>query len=381
MATIQSQLVCDSSTYANFFQWASAISAAFASFSWAQSTDTGQVMWSGMSISAVSMSGTNATYTYSGLTGLALAVGRALTITGMTNAANNGVKIITALGSGTFTVVNASGVTESGSTGAVTAQSTVPGANAYAYEIWTPNDGLQNFYVKVEYGNVGTAAVPNIRLTLSSSTTGAGVASGFIVGSYTTAPNSFTVPSTTTQYECNFSGAAGRIGVMMWRNGANSCQQFFAIERSLNSSGGYYGTSSTGHVTLLGCGPSPGNQNFFQRSLVFGVGAATNLPNNAGSMVGGWVVRIANTSAGTGNNAPFNGSMPFDTVAPLVGFADYPLTVAGVAAYSDMVEGVTFSATLYGSTRTFMPGKNGPFAAQPQNANSGNNAALCMRFD
>lgn len=48
---------------------------------WAQSNDTGQEMWSGMNLTAVSMSGSNATYTCNTLAGLALAVGRALTIT------------------------------------------------------------------------------------------------------------------------------------------------------------------------------------------------------------------------------------------------------------------------------------------------------------
>jgi hypothetical protein len=322
----QSQLVCDSSTYANYSQWASAISAAFASFGWAQSTDTGQVMWTGMTISAATLSGSNVTYTYASLTGLALAVGRALTITGMTNSINNGVKVITAFTgttSGTFTVVNASGITEAGSSGAVTAQSTVPGANAYTYEIWTPNDGLQSFYLKVEYGNVGTSAVPNIRLTTSSTTTGAGVASGSVVGPYSTAPAGFTVPSTSTQYECNFSGAAGRFGVQMWRNGTNSCQQLFAIERSLTSAGAYYGTSSTGHVTLLGCGLSAGNQNYFQRSLIFGVGAGPNSPNNGGANIGGWIVRVPAVATSTSNSASFNNSMPFDTPVPNVGFYDY----------------------------------------------------------
>ena len=40
-----------------------------------------------------------------------------ITITGMTHSGNNGTFIITGLGAGTFTVVNASGFTESGQTG------------------------------------------------------------------------------------------------------------------------------------------------------------------------------------------------------------------------------------------------------------------------
>src|ERR1039457_5253413 len=93
MAASLSYLLNDSSTFANYFAWASSFATAFiAAGSWVQSPDTGQVMWSGLSITAVSMSGTTMTCTYSSQTGLALAVGRALTVTGWTsgNVGNNG---------------------------------------------------------------------------------------------------------------------------------------------------------------------------------------------------------------------------------------------------------------------------------------------------
>src|ERR1039458_7386899 len=115
MAASLSYLLNDSSTFANYFAWASSFATAFiAAGSWVQSPDTGQVMWSGLSITAVSMSGTTMTCTYSSQTGLALAVGRALTVTGWTsgNVGNNGTFVITGgtltAGSGTFTATNRS---------------------------------------------------------------------------------------------------------------------------------------------------------------------------------------------------------------------------------------------------------------------------------
>jgi uncharacterized protein (TIGR02217 family) len=72
---------------------------------------------SNVSISAASISGINTTYTYTLSSGAALEVGMRIVITGMTNAGNNGTFYITALGAGTFTVVNASGVNASGQTG------------------------------------------------------------------------------------------------------------------------------------------------------------------------------------------------------------------------------------------------------------------------
>lgn len=302
MATIQSQLVCDNSTLANFKQWAQAISTSFSTFGWSQSSDTGQVNWS--SIAAV------------------------------------------------------------------------PGSGAYVYEIWQPNDGLTNFYLKVEYGNSSGTNSPGLRLTLSSATNGAGTATGFIAGPVQTLFSAMTPPSTTTQYECDFSGAAGRIGVMMWRNGtATNQQQLFAVERSVNSSGSY--TSS--YVTLFVQGATASGVYARQQSLVFGVGVTAITPPASTSGNGGWNVRIANTQSNT-TGAPFNGSIPFDTCSPLVGYFDYPCTVVGGGCAGDYVEGVPFTVTLYGSTRTYMPSSNGSFGRVAYASTAGQQAT-CMRYD
>jgi hypothetical protein len=305
MATSQQFLVCDSSTLANFKQWAQAISAFFATATWTQSTDTGQVNWSTIA--------------------------------------------------------------------------SVPGSAAFVYEVWQPNDGLTTFYVKMEYGNVSGTNCPSLRISIGTSTNGAGTLTGFVIGPVNVNVDTFTAPSTTTQFECDFSGAAGRIGVMMWRNGANSCQQLFAIERSVNSSGAY--TSS--YVTLWTVGLCGSNQNnFSQRSLPFGIGAATRLPNTNG-FLGGWTVRFAMIASNSSNSAAFNGSLPFDTPSPLIGYFDFPCTAVGVGCAGDLTEGVSFSVTLYGSTRTYMPSKSGPFGLGPYNIGTGSgiNAIVCLRYD
>ncbi len=378
MSTLQYNLVCDNSTYANYSQWASAISGAFASFGWVQTSDTGQVMWSGMSLTAVAMSSSNATYTYTSLTGLALAVGRVLTITGMTHSANNGAFVITALGTGTFTVVNASGVAESGSTGVVTQGSTVPGNGAFFYELWQPNDGLTNFYLKTEYGNgiAGNGNTPAVRLTVAVSTNGAGTVTGTATSAIVTIAASYSPPSTTTQYECDFSGTTGRFAAMMWRNGTNGSQQLLAVERSLNSSGTY--TSS--HVTIiLGGNAGSGTSGFQQQSYVFGVGAGPTQSSRNGAR--GLLIRVPTYTT----TSAFNGALAFDTVAPLVGGMDYPLTVVGAGVAADFAEGVTFAATVYGSTRTYMPSGNGSFAQAGRDAVSGSEIGaatmVCIRYD
>jgi len=68
-------------------------------------------------ITAASQSGGNTTYSYTITSGPPLATGGLMGITGMVASGNNGTFVITALGSGTFTVVNGSGVTASAQTG------------------------------------------------------------------------------------------------------------------------------------------------------------------------------------------------------------------------------------------------------------------------
>jgi hypothetical protein len=287
MSTQQSFLVCDSSTLANFKQWASAISAFFATAGWSQAADTGQVNWSTIA--------------------------------------------------------------------------SVPGSGAYVYEVWQPNDGLTTFYLKVEYGNVSGTNCPSLRLSIGTGTNGSGTLTGFFTAAINCNLASFTAPSTSTQYECDFSGAAGRICVMMWRNGTNNCQQLFCVERSLNSSGSYTAT----YVTLYAIGYNgggSGGSSGSQQSVYLGVGAGpASLASSSFPAAGSGGILARLTGRGT-LSAAFNGSIPIDVACPNIGFFDYPGTVIGIGQSADITEGVTFSVTLYGSTRTYMPSKNGAFA-------------------
>jgi hypothetical protein len=82
-----------------------------------------------VNITAASQSGSNTTFTYTLTSGPALQAGMSIVITGMGNAGNNRTFTITAVGAGTFTVVNASGVTASGQNGA----GIVAGNTLYVY--------------------------------------------------------------------------------------------------------------------------------------------------------------------------------------------------------------------------------------------------------
>ncbi len=258
----------------------------------------------------------------------------------------------------------------------------VPTSGTYVYDIFQTNDSFTQFFVRVDYGSVSGTA-PDVIITIGTATNGSGTITGSITTAQHTSPQTFTVPSTVTQYECDFTGdsANSRIGAMYWRNAtANRGQQLFAIERSLNASGAYTNT----YVTLWTCGSNAGITGS-QQTLYFGIGPSTLFPGDsqtgAGSNNAGWCSLRIPTNITTANTVAFNGTIPFDTCAPHVGFWDYPCTMVGAGWGTDYAEGVTFTVTLYGSTRTYMPGKIGAFANPIRPAGNNNLCAVMLRYD
>jgi WD40 repeat protein len=77
-----------------------------------------------VSITAASQNASSTTYFYTLASGPGLQAGKGIAIAGMANTGNNGTFLITALGGGTFTVVNPSGVAASGQSGTGTATTT-----------------------------------------------------------------------------------------------------------------------------------------------------------------------------------------------------------------------------------------------------------------
>lgn len=275
------------------------------------------------------------------------------------------------------------GWTQSADTGQVnwSTIASVPAVNTYVYEIWEPNDGLANFFFKVEYGtNAGSSnTAPQIRLSIGTSTNGAGTLTGSVTALPVIPATSVSVTSTVTQFQCYFSGQAGRIGVLMWRDDVtNTGPLFFAVERSINGSGAY----TSDYVTLLSMGASGASQGqTFQQSIVFGSGAGIAFggsPVASNSQNGGWLVAL-DPAATTG--LAF-GSAPLALVKPSIGKDGNAMTAAGAAYGNDVTEGAIYviaAANMpYGVSRTYLAAKN------PQvNRVSGSlgRQALMMRYD
>ena len=91
---------------------------------------TSMKLWtsSALGISACTAGNGNGVYDYTLTRGTAPEIGQTLDITGMTDPANNGTFVVTALGAGTFTVVNASAAPESDSFGSAISKTSGPGA-------------------------------------------------------------------------------------------------------------------------------------------------------------------------------------------------------------------------------------------------------------
>jgi hypothetical protein len=381
MAVQSLQLLNDNSTIANFSAWASAISSWLATCGWTQTTDTGQVMWTGLSITAVSMSGVNATYTYNSLTGLALQNGRVLTITGMANSGNNGTFVITSFTgttSGTFTVVNAAGVNASGQSGVVTKIAAVPGTNVYVTEFWQPGDGISpTFVVRLQYGNIANTNCPNINLAVCDTTTGNGNLQGYSAANGCCS-TSYTIGGSSITYNCRFSGDSGRFSIAMWRDAPNSANLFIGVERGKDSSGNSL-TGAGAHVTMMCGGWSSNNQPLTQYTLVMGQGVPPFVSTLSGTGrndhgMGAFVSGNGYTTT----NVAVNGVVGVATVCPFVGYWDYPLTMFGLAPWAHFSEAQTFTASLYGSTRTYIC-----FGSNVYNrvAPAGEQSWMLMRYD
>lgn len=367
--TSRQLLVQDATTFANYSAMGSTISNTFAQAGWLQATDTGQVMWSGMNITACTHASPSpgfATYTYNTLTGLALANGRALTITGLTagSGANNGTfRIVSFTGttSGTFTVASASASDDSAASGVVTI-ATLPGTASSLLEIWSPGDGGTAFYVLIKhFRGAGSCYYPNI--TIGTGTSGLGALTGLTTGSFV--PIVITSPGTTPiTYECYFSGDTNRISICAHRNSATPW--VLAIERTKNANG----TDSSDGV-WIGCEGLTNSSFTGNQTIVFGVAAGTAYGNGAATGMAAFTIYNA---AGVPTVA-FNSGIAVSPIFPEYGKFGNPILGVCYVATAAAIPGCTFTTTVYGSTRTYLATSATCTIAGPTNS------IICIRYD
>lgn len=271
------------------------------------------------------------------------------------------------------------GWTQASDTGQVNWSSiaSVPTAGNFVYEIWQPNDGLTTFYLKVEYGTntASTNTGPQIRVSIGTTTNGAGTLTGFVTSTQSHPNVVVSVTSTTTQWQCHFSGDSGRMAVMMWRDdNSGGGGIFFAVQRSLNNSG----TPTSTHVTLMSCGNVTTSSAVGQQTLVFGTGVGNSVAV-AGTGTQG-LVCIRNSQL---SSQLFNGNISISPIFPDVGYFDNPLDIMALGAPNDFTEGSQYTIAAanmpYGIAHTYIATKNNPFSKA--DGATQNNAAVLMRYD
>lgn len=247
----------------------------------------------------------------------------------------------------------------------------VPTSGSFVYEIWQPGDALQTgttkYFLKINYGNTSNNGV-RLQFQLGTSTSGAGVLSGnTTLLLEPTSTNGATGGSSAT-YECDFSGDTGRMGMLMWRNapkpGGNipGVPLCLLVERTLSTTGS---PQSDGVNIICFNGSGGAGTNVVQQTLTLGGAGAANA-----SALGDYISLVN----GQNLTGAFNGNTPFSPIFPDYGFYGNPITVGGFVHKQDVVEGTTFTTTIYGSTRTYL-------ATALLSFNQPINSSFCMRYD
>lgn len=108
---------------------------------------------------------------------------------------------------------------------------------AMGYEIWRSNDaagGLNNFYMKIEYGSAGVATTPGIWVTIGWGSNGTGT----LTGNLSTRFQFGIVGSSATPTGCNFAVGTGYVCIGMWVAAAAVNDDFvLSIERTRDTAG------------------------------------------------------------------------------------------------------------------------------------------------
>ena len=237
-----------------------------------------------MTISAALQVSGNTTYTYILTSGTPIFVGMDIVVAAMQNAENEGDFVVTGIGAGTFTVANASGITEAGSSGTGTASSdslcglivrgTADGQNGYFTLIGT-NSG--------EAGGTEDSRVYTVELWV--------LENGVPIFLVATEPVPTTVPDSPGDvYRLTATGTT----ITLTKNGV--LVPGFSVTDVHGQIGGYPGIATQ---SLSNATPGVGN-------------AGTIWTNWTGSdgveaLSSGWIPRVADSFSGTGslNNPPW----------------------------------------------------------------------------
>jgi hypothetical protein len=230
----------------------------------------------------------------------------------------------------------------------VTAPASASNTSA-GYEIRQLNDALQAtspYFFKIEYGNGSTGNNPQIWVTVGHITDGAGtltLGSGqgsvvrhlvYPVAGATASASSFNI---------NISGSSSRFGVAMWNGGGSAQVGWFGFERSKDNAGADTGAYGTFLVSSQAGVPQ----------------IQYTLPINGGGLTAPGVETAFIWRMTSLTSSSFDNKKALAEIKPFIGKFGNPMTIGcGLKLVDWLTDAETFTATLYGSTRTFMVLKN-----------------------
>lgn len=241
-----------------------------------------------------------------------------------------------------------------------------------AYEIWKSSDALSSsipIYVKIEWyaGAGGNANSPGMFVTFGTGSDG----NGNLTGSIGTRQRLFgsNTTDTTTVMEFDLSGGTNWFCFLLFRQASGSDKTaFISCGRSRDSSGN---VDNRYIITWLqGMVGGGGNGCKFQ---------IVQNPLNGGALpVEGMIptVLTGQTSGAIGGNVALG------PIMPVYGKLDNPILEFAAAKAPDITEGATISASLYGTTHTFLCTKASVLGANLNIGNTtGNSPALLFRWE
>lgn len=357
----------DCSTFANFYGFSAPVSAFLAACGWIQTADTNQPMWTGLTITAASVSVTGSVGAqtvicpYTSLVGLAPAVGRAFNITGFTgtfsavnyssatpfSAAQITAVTVSSSTTGSFSFVY-TGVTSLTGTATgspvVTQASAVPGISTAYTEIWGMGDNTSTgsaFYMSLSYKEGSSNTYGFYSIQMGTGSTGLGVLSG-----NTGASNPIgQTEGTTTVGEFDISGGVNWFCFIAYRLPAiANVSKMMAVERQRTSTG----AAGTSYVTVLTSCINAGNGLCTQQSI-FQVGAGTSTTQETGNDYRWATVLPVTSTTGTVNNQTL-----VSPVYPLVGYIDNPHMMVVVGLTADYTEGSIITVNIYGGNHNYL---------------------------
>ena len=249
-------------------------------------------------------------------------------------------------------------LTRTSDTGQINGATVVrPSAGSSAgYAMWRITGGTQDVYMKMEFGSAALTT-PQIWMTFGTVTDGAGTLSASM-----TARRAFAFAATSaTAYDCHFSGGTGRFAMSLFSNNANTQDRHqFSMERDWDSSGtavedyffAVYSFGNNGNVKFNRC-----------IKVVDDVWAEHN------SLPGAW-------PSETGSKV-LSGNVCSYPIRPRYGPERCPSQNWIVIASADAVYGATFTANMYGASKTWIRLNVNASAGTGNDTNN----VMCMRWD